>query len=164
MKAKNWPTNTSRKVVVSTSRRAVFRELRQSSDNWPKRKVYFVPETSARARAQRNINDLRKRGLISHAVADRGMDLVETLFTPNTVYASVAPDDGGLIFYWKAADMSIEIDVYAFDGFWWSWKNIAAVTKSGDGPDLPIRDLKYILTHFSKEVDAANPDWRGQAS
>lgn len=90
------------------------------------------------------------------------MKLVDVLFTPNTVYASIAPDDGGASFYWRAGEMSIEIDIYPVEGYWWRVKDVAAESYSDDGAELPLERLKYSLNWFSKDVERENPRWRQQ--
>lgn len=118
---------------------------------------------TARRRAVIALNDIRQQGLVDSGAFDRALKIVDVLFTPNTIYSSIAPDDGGVTFYWRAADMSIEIDVYSGEGYWWRVRNVAAENYSGHGSDLPTDNLKYSLTWLSKEVDRANPLWRQQA-
>jgi hypothetical protein len=118
---------------------------------------------SAGNRARRAIDGLVSDGLVDTSTAERARILVQVLFTPNTIYASIAPDDGGITLYWRAGDMSIEIDIYPTEGYWWRVRNVAAENYSGHGGELPIEALKYSLTWFSKEVDRANPHWRNQA-
>ena len=62
-------------------------------------------------RARANIDAYVAEDLISVQTADRAHQLVENLFDKDTVFATVAPDDGDLIFYWRAGSMSIEIDI-----------------------------------------------------
>ncbi|NKY44289.1 hypothetical protein [Nocardia cerradoensis] len=106
------------------------------------------------------IQGLLSRKLIDISVAGRGKSLVDFLFTPNTIRASVTSVDDDLIFYWTALSMSIEIDVLSYGGYWWSVKEIATESYSDEGEVLPIDQLQYSLNHFSKEVEAANPEWR----
>jgi|GEM_PF-2883579 len=117
---------------------------------------------TAKRRALDVLDDLKGQGLIEIGTFDRAKTLVDVLFTPNTVYASLAPDDGGVTFYWRAGDMSIEIDIYPGEGYWWRVRNVAAENYSGHGASLEYDKLKYSLTWFSKEVDRANPQWRQQ--
>lgn len=90
------------------------------------------------------------------------MKITKFLFKPNTVYASIAEDDNGLIFYWKAGSMSIEIDVFPGEGFWWAVTDVAHESYEGSGYELEIERLKHSLNQFSKEVETANPAWRAQ--
>ncbi len=82
---------------------------------------------------------------------------------PNTIYATVAPDDGGVTFYWRAGDMSVGIDIYPGEGYWWRVRNVAAENYSGSGNELPLEQLKYSLTWFCKDVERENPHWRQQS-
>lgn len=118
---------------------------------------------TAKSRGYLALDDLKGRGLIEGPTFDRAKNLIDVLFTPNTVYASIAPDDGGVTFYWRAGDMSVEIDIYSGEGYWWRVRNVAAHSYSGDGPELPIDQLKYSLNWFSKDVERENPHWRQQA-
>lgn len=119
---------------------------------------------TARRRAYRALKDISGQGLVDSGAYGRASKLVDVLFTPNTIYSSIAPDDGGVTFYWRAADMSIEIDVYSGEGYWWRVRNVAAENYSGHGSELPTEELKYSLTWFSKDVDRANPLWRQQST
>jgi hypothetical protein len=133
-----------------------------ASESW--RKVWRMLSTfdTATKRATDAINCLLAEGLIEVSSADRAKKLVDVLFTPNTIYAAIAPDDGGVTFYWRARDMSIEIDIYPSEGYWWRVRNVAMEDYSNHGNELPIEQLKYSLTWFSKEVERANPSWRRQ--
>lgn len=119
---------------------------------------------TAKSRAHAVLDDLKGHGLIEGATYDRATTLVDVLFTPNTVYASISSDDGGVTFYWRAGDMSIEVDIHPVEGFWWRVRNVAAENYSGHGSAIHQYDqLKHSLKMFSKEVDRANPQWRQQA-
>jgi hypothetical protein len=118
---------------------------------------------TAKSRAHAVLDDLKGQGLIEGATYDRAMTLVDVLFTPNTVYASISSDDNGVTFYWRAGDMSIEVDIHPVEGFWWRVRNVAAENYSGHGNAIHQYDqLKHSLKMFSKEVDRANPQWRQQ--
>lgn len=116
----------------------------------------------AERRARRDVRQLKRRGLIKAAVARDAVELIRFLFKGNTVYATITHDDGGVIFYWKAGDMSIEIDVFPGEGFWWSVANVAHDSYQGSGYSLDTHALKHSLNQFSKEVESANPNWRNQ--
>lgn len=126
------------------------------------------PPYLARIRAFKAIDEYLDEGLISSATADRGKAIVDDLFDRETVYSTVAPDNGGLVFYWRAGVMSIEIDVYESpdDGYWWRINNVAAVSESGHEPGKRSAQVNHRLAHslkqFSKEVELVNPDWRKQ--
>ncbi|WP_156738532.1 hypothetical protein [Mycobacterium sp. E2699] len=118
---------------------------------------------TAKSRAHAVLDGLKGQGLIEGTTYDRAVTLVDVLFTPNTVYASISSDDGGVTFYWRAGDMSIEIDIHPAEGFWWRVRNVAAENYSGHGAAIHQYDqLKHSLKMFSKEVDRANPHWRQQ--
>lgn len=120
-------------------------------------------QSTATRRAEAVLDDLKGQGLIESSAYDHAMTLIDVLFTPNTVYATIAPDDGGVSFYWRAADMSIEIDICPVGGFWWRVRNVAAENYSGSGTSIHQFDqLKHSLKMFSKEVELANPHWRQQ--
>lgn len=128
------------------------------------------PEPSiARARARNSIAEYLADGLVTADAAIRGLELIRDVFARDTVYATVAPDGtGGLIFYWRAGTMSIEIDVYAdvADGYWWHINDVAAVTDAqhhaGMLSNQDKEHLAFYIERFSKEVDCINPDWRSQ--
>ena len=145
---------------------AHIRSLDPSVEAWVSDEVLRAlgGKQTARRRAYAALGDIKGQGLIDSGAFDRGMKLVDILFTPNTIYCSIAPDDGGVTFYWRAADMSIEIDIYSGEGYWWRVRNVAAENYSGHGGELPIDALKYSLTWFSKEVDRENPHWRQQTT
>ncbi|WP_341258212.1 hypothetical protein [Gordonia malaquae] len=141
----------------------VFRMLQSDdSDGWPSDSRILYGAGAAERRARANVDRLKRRGLINDAVARGGRKITKFLFKPTTVYASVAEDDGGLIFYWKAGKMSIEIDIVPGEGYWWAVNNVAHESYEGDGPNLDIARLKHSLNQFSKEVESANPMWRAQ--
>lgn len=130
-------------------------------DRWTT--VYAVARQlsdSAVGRAHASIEALVREGLVDEAIASRGRQLANYLFSGNTIDASIAPDGDGLSFYWVAREWSIEIDVYPANEYWWSVRNVAADTYSDGGRELPVERLRYSLNQFSKEVDAENPDWR----
>jgi hypothetical protein len=106
---------------------------------------------TATRRALAVLHELKGQGLVESGAFDRATMLIGVLFTPNTIYATVAPDDGGVTFYWRAGDMSIGIDIYAGEGYWWRVRNVAAENYSGSGYELPIEQLKHSLTWFSKQ-------------
>ncbi|OPX05949.1 hypothetical protein B1790_29615 [Mycobacterium sp. AT1] len=117
---------------------------------------------SATKRARSALHELKGEGLIESGSFERAMKLIDVLFTPNTIYASIAPDDGGVTFYWRAGEMSVEIDIYLGEGYWWRVQNVAAESYTDHSTDLPIERLKYSLNWFSKDVDRENPNWRRQ--
>ncbi|WP_068080274.1 hypothetical protein [Mycobacterium sp. E1747] len=114
----------------------------------------------AQTRGHSAISALLADHYIDHVMASRGRQLIEVLFKTSTVDASIAPEDGGLIFYWAALEMAITIQVFPSSGYWWSVRNIAGTSYSGAGSDLPLHDLRYSLNQFSKEVELQNPNWR----
>lgn len=116
----------------------------------------------AERRARMDVRRLKKRGLINAAVARDAIELVRFLFKANTIYATTTNDDGGVIFYWKAGSMTIEIDVFPGEGFWWAVSNVAHESYEGSGYFLDTQALKHSLNQFSKEVETANPNWRNQ--
>lgn len=122
----------------------------------------LVLNDSATKRAQRAIDGLLADGLIDVSSAERARQFVDVFFTPNTIYTSIAPDDGGITFYWRAQDMSVEIDIYPTEGYWWRVRNVALENYTDHGKELPIEKLKHSLKMFSKEVDRLNPNWRSQ--
>ncbi|MGK8559551.1 hypothetical protein [Nocardia gipuzkoensis] len=97
---------------------------------------------------------------VTTSVVHRALNLMRYLFSPNTIYASIAPEDNGLVFYWTAAGMAIEIDVCADGTYWWGVKDVAGESYSGESRRLPVQRLRHSLNMFSKEVDSANPRWR----
>ncbi|KZS66227.1 hypothetical protein A4G27_11950 [Mycobacterium kansasii] len=97
---------------------------------------------------------------IDAAVAARGKELIRFLFKSNTVDATIAPEGGGLIFYWASLNMAITIEIYPYSGYWWSARSIAGRSFSGEGTELPLIELQYQLNHFSKEVERQSPNWR----
>lgn len=123
-----------------------------------------LPRSEAARRGNDSIDTFLLRGDISSATAARGRELIRFLFKPNTVYATIAPDDDGLSFYWAAAEMSLTIIVYA-DEYWWSVRNDSACDSyCGAGGELPLIQLQHSLNQFSKEVVSRNPEWRSLIS
>lgn len=119
-----------------------------------------LPRSEAAKRGYAAVDMFALRGEISSATATRGRELIRFLFKPNTVYATIAPDDDGLSFYWAAAEMALTIIVYA-DEYWWSVRNDNACDSySGEGVELPLIQLQHSLNQFSKEVVSRNPEWR----
>lgn len=114
----------------------------------------------AQRRGHAAISALLADKYIDSVMASRGRQLIEVLFKTNTVDASIAPEDGGLIFYWAAREMAITIQIFPSSGYWWSVRNIAEMSYSNAGSDLPLHDLRYSLNQFSKEVESQNPNWR----
>lgn len=114
----------------------------------------------ARVRAHAALNALLTGRCINAGMASRGRQLIEFLFKTHTVDASIAPEDDGLIFYWAARDMAITIEIFSSGDYWWSVRNIAGMSFSGSGSDLPLPELRYSLNQFSKEVERQNPNWR----
>lgn len=159
-----WTKESRRNVELATEKVLRMWEVSTSaSELWQKTALHHLKQAdTAKNRAYRAAAELVSEGLIETSTADRARKLVEVLFTPNTIYSSIGPDDGGLTMYWPAGDMSIEIDIYPGEGYWWRVRNVAGANYSGNGNELPIEDLKYSLTWFSKEVDRANPHWRNQ--
>ncbi|MFI5535867.1 hypothetical protein ACIA5H_05695 [Nocardia sp. NPDC051900] len=142
--------------VVSRNRAAVFAARNRRAA------LARIPRVNGLAAENGIIQlaDLLRGRHVDIDVAYRALQLIRFLFTPNTVYASIAPEDGGLVFFWTALDMSIEIDIIPGDKYWWSVRNVAAESYSGEGEVLPFRKLQYSLNHLSKEVEVANPKWR----
>lgn len=114
----------------------------------------------ASSRAIRDIESLWHEQYFDGAVRARAIKLVRTLFSRGTVYAAIAPDDGGVSFYWTAGKSSIEIDILPHGDYWWSIDDVAAASFSDTGKELPLDDLRYSLKQFSKDVDTVNPHWR----
>ena len=117
-------------------------------------------EDNARVRGHAALNDLLADYCINAGMASRGRQLIEVLFKPHTIDASIAPEDDGLIFYWAARNMTITIQIFPSGDYWWSVRNIAGETYSDAGFHLPLPQLRRSLNHFSKEVERQNPNWR----
>jgi hypothetical protein len=91
-------------------------------------------------------------GAIPLDIAVRGRELIKNLFENDTLCGTVAPDDGGLMFYWAAQEMSLTVIVYGHT-CWWSARNLGSCGSfSGSGADLPLDRLKNSLRWFSEEV------------
>lgn len=118
------------------------------------------PVDDAKARGHAAISQLVADEYIDSVMASRGRQLIEVIFKTNTVDASIAPEDGGLIFYWAARNMAITIQIFPSAGYWWSVRNIAEVSYADGGSDLPLQDLRHSVNQFSKEVERQNPNWR----
>ncbi|WP_216917993.1 hypothetical protein [Nocardia noduli] len=119
-----------------------------------------IHENSAKRRARTAIDQLFAEGLISSGVAWRAIRLVSYIFSAKTIFVSIAPEEAGLIFYWVAGEMAIEIDVCADGSYWWGVENVGGDSYFGGSVDLPVEELRHSLNIFSKEVDSANPHWR----
>ncbi|MCF1812009.1 hypothetical protein [Mycobacterium intracellulare] len=115
---------------------------------------------NAQVRAHTTLTALLADRCINAGMASRGRQLIEFLFKTHTVDASIAPEDDGLIFYWAARDMAITIQIFSSGDYWWSVRNIAGMSFSDSGSNLPLRELRYSLNQFSKEVERQNPNWR----
>lgn len=117
-------------------------------------------------RALAAIEELKREGYISEDMARRGDYAVGYLFDRNTVYASIAPDGGDLLFYWKAGDRSVSIDLYAeeFESGTDSWGSVVdGVRHRWTYNDTAIRpEMRQHLRQFSAYVEAENPAWREQ--
>lgn len=133
---------------------------RGAIEAWPTPSTDPSVSDNAYRRGRTAIKRLVAAGYIDIAMALRGRELIEVLFTSHTIDASIAPDDGGLIFYWAARDMAITVEIYPSAGYWWSVRNIGTQPYSGSGTDLPLQDLRYSLNQFTKEVERQNPNWR----
>lgn len=112
---------------------------------------------------ERAINDiaaLHKDGLIDDDMKQRGFDFVGQVFQADTVYASIAPDGGDLLFYWVAGDQSITADLYGNDEDWYCARTGKGerILHSGGTPKWMWR----ALDDFSRYVENANPHWREQ--
>lgn len=83
--------------------------------------------------AMHNLKELYINGLISSPVYARSTEMVLTLFSSGTIYASIAPEDDGAIFYWRAGSASIQIDVESDGGFWWSVSDVASASCTRHG-------------------------------
>lgn len=159
------------RVKLEARRHAARRSLARRTQweaSW--RELVTEDPSIARSRADRAIDSYLADDLISTETAARGKNLVARLFGRDTVYASVAPDTGGLVFYWRAGEMSIEIDLFEEleDGYWWRLVKVAGYDdESGKGAgDLRESDavrLQLALAYFSKEVEHVNPEWRKQS-
>lgn len=150
----------------AAARRSVARRAAIWENSW--RELTDEPSI-ARVRADKAIDSYLAQDLISEATADRGRSVVRRLFDRDTVYTSVAPDTGGLVFYWRAGDMSIEIDLYEEleDGYWWRLSKVAgycdeSAHSPGHLPESDLVRLQLALSYFSKEVERVNPLWRKQ--
>lgn len=158
-----WASQPSAKIASKDFLLRWEAGTQEFSDFWRKSLVATLrDQDTASNRGRLAVDDMVADGLTDATTAERARTLIEALFTPNTVYASIAPDDGGITFYWRAADMSIEIDIYPIEGYWWRVRNVAMENYSGHGKELPIPELKHSLTWLSKEVDRVNPHWRAQ--
>ncbi|MFL0286902.1 hypothetical protein ACJH6J_25855 [Mycobacterium sp. SMC-18] len=131
-----------------------------SADTWAEHCSARNSATDAAQRAYAAISKLVAGRLIEASVAARAQQLIKFLFKANTVDASIAPEDGGLIFYWAAQEMSLTIEIYPSAGYWWCASNISGYPLSGEGSELPLNELGNRLNHFSKEVERRNPRWR----
>lgn len=140
---------------LAASRRPAGRRL-----EWRRAPLRVLPAITASSEGYQSLSDLVDRGYIGVPVAVRGMMLIKYLFKQGTVDAAISPEEGGLIFYWAAAEMSITIEVVARGGFWWSVQDVTGQNYSGEGAALPVAELAHSLTQFSKEVDRRNPCWR----
>lgn len=118
--------------------------------------------SSATDRALCEISGLQAMRLIDSEMAQRARDVVGLLFESGTIYASIAPDDGGVCFYWVAADWAITIDLYPEGGGWYCARNGESRRVQSNG-GIP-RWMWDELTGFSAYVQAANPEWRLQAT
>ncbi|AGT11774.1 hypothetical protein N857_gp070 [Mycobacterium phage Wanda] len=121
------------------------------------------PDTrSATERAKLDIANLWSGGHIGLHMAQWGYRVVEQLFTPDTVYASIAPDNGDLTFYWRGGDRSVHLDLFIDHTCWMAatrpGKRFKHYSRDGEIADW-MRDE---LADFSAAVEAANPNWREQ--
>lgn len=131
-----------------------------SSEAWVRSSDEFGGGGSAYHAGLSKISELLRESLIDDVIFTRAVEMMKYLFTSRTIFSSIAPDDGDLVFYWKAGCLSIEIDLLSDGGAWWSVDGLDAYEFTGDGPELPLVELKHYLNIFSKEVDTINPNWR----
>jgi hypothetical protein len=112
-------------------------------------------------RAARQIDQFEAEGLVSAEVATRGREFVQQVFTPESVYCGIAPDNGDLTFYWVAGEQYISADLF-LDG--WNWTHICTneLDRIWQGDDPPYDHLREHLALFSASVEKANPAWREQ--
>jgi len=108
--------------------------------------------------AMQDILYLEREHLITAEMARRGRELVDLIFQPSSVFASIGPiDDGDLAFYWVAGERSITADLFAEGGGWYRARNgLDTKTHEGETPDW----LRDALAEFSAYVEAANTAWR----
>lgn len=108
--------------------------------------------------ALKTIAAFEDQGLITPEIAQRSRDLVLAIFAWETIVCSIAPDDDGICFYWRAGEHSITIDLYPDGGGWQCVRN---------GPHRWIkqdarvgREMRYALADFTEMVESINPNWR----
>jgi hypothetical protein len=157
------------KVKLDARRKASARRSAERQEIWNESWRGNTASESGLAicRARDAIKQFLVEDEISVSTAQRAFHVIHQIFDHESVYATVAPDNGGLVFYWRAGDMSLEIDIYedVSDGVWWCWR-AAGTERTGHYPyELPSRPrehLKSYLANFSNEVGQVNPDWRDQ--
>ncbi|RRQ29226.1 hypothetical protein DK926_04920 [Rhodococcus sp. Eu-32] len=135
-------------------------ELEEATPAWASSSSVHGSEPSAYHHGQQKIGEFLRESSIDEVMFTRAAEMMRYLFTSKTIFASIAPDDGDLIFYWKAAQLSIEIDLLANGNAWWSVDGIEDSEFTGSSHELPLVALKHYLNIFSKEVEMVNPSWR----
>lgn len=120
----------------------------------------FNDDASAYLLGLQKVSELLLESSIDDVMLMRAVEMMKYLFTSRTIFASIAPDGGDLVFYWKAGHLSIEIDLLSDGGAWWSVDGFDAYEFTGHGLEMPLVELKHYLNIFSKEVDIINPSWR----
>jgi hypothetical protein len=110
--------------------------------------------------------------LFDDEVNERVFETCKTIidFIPeNIVYPSIQPaGEGEIIFYWKAGDSSMEIDVDEEDDelmFYIRYRKDAEVVKEYHGIHTVLTDevkdhIVASLSEFTARVDRLNPKWR----
>ncbi|SDE65012.1 hypothetical protein SAMN04488581_4450 [Mycolicibacterium neoaurum] len=157
------------KVKLDARRKAAARRSAERTEIWNEswRDNSTSDSGLAICRAREVIKQFAQDGDIDVATAQRAFHVIHQIFDRHSVYATIAPDNGGLVFYWRAGDMSLEIDIYEdiSDGVWWCWRGAGTERTGHHSYELPSRtqeNLKSFLATFSKEVEQVNPDWRDQ--
>lgn len=157
------------KAKLDARRRAAARRSAERREIWNEswRESTTSESGLAKCRARRVIRQLVEDEEISVSTAQRAFHIIHQIFDRESVYATIAPDNGGLVFYWRAGDMSLEIDIYedVSDGVWWCSRGAGSEQAGHSQYELSGRaraHLKSFLAHFSKEVEQVNSGWRDQ--
>lgn len=108
----------------------------------------------------------RRLAEISETANERAIEMVKIITVAvteeNSIYPSVSPDgDGGIIVYWKALYLSIEVDVDADLTFYVRIRNSrTGVVQKWAGASFPFAALSRALKDLTNLVERQNPGWR----
>jgi hypothetical protein len=100
---------------------------------------------------------------LSDNILEYANKVIDKSLTDETVFPSItSAEDNELIFYWRAGNTSIEVDIDCEEGYYVRVRreDNTEEEKMGMVKDIPYGFIKKELELFTERVNKLNPSWK----